>query len=45
MLLVSLLGLSLTAGALFIVRSPLAYFAAILVAGVLFAVGASMLSR
>lgn len=44
-LLVSLCGLSLSAGALFINRNPMAYFSAILASGVLFVSSASMLSR
>lgn len=44
-LLFSLLGLSLNGGALFIVRSPLSYFGVILLAGLLFAMSAGMLSR
>lgn len=44
-LLISLIGLSLNGGALFVVRSPLTYFGVILLAGLLFAMGVGMLSR
>ena len=44
-LLISLLGLSLAGGALFVMRSPLLYFSVIIASGVLFAIAAGMLSR
>ncbi len=45
MLLLSLLGLSLSAGALFLSRSPLLFFGVILAGAVLFVISAGMLSR
>jgi uncharacterized membrane protein YraQ (UPF0718 family) len=44
-LLVSLFGLSLTAGALFINRNPLLYFGVIISGGILFFAAAAMLAR
>jgi hypothetical protein len=44
-LLVGLLGLSLSAGSLFTSRNPMLFFGVILAAGVLFVISAGMLSR
>jgi hypothetical protein len=44
-LIISLLGLSLTGGALLVMRSPMLYFSVILASGVLFAIATGMLSR
>ncbi len=44
-LLISLLGLSLSAGALFTSRNPMLFFAVVMAAAVLFVISASLLSR